>query len=491
MKRGDMDQEKQTVHEQHAAQDGQTKVVAVKKMIIDDKPFSYWLDKNHYYHYRLKKFYRFAIPEGSRVLVMQCKNGYLLDAVKASYGVGIDSDPAVISEAQATYPRYHFYAGTLAALPLKDTFDYIVLSSITMDCYDVQALLESLKPFCHAGTRLIIDTYSYLWEPLLSITQQFGLRRPTQFKNWLTQDDIANFLYLSDYQVVERSRFMLLPVYLPIISTLFNTVLQHIPGVNRLCLHQLLIARPLFISRNVEEYTVSVIIPCRNEKGNIESAVKRMPQLGKFTELIFVEGNSHDGTLDEIQRVIKKYPERAISVYVQKGKGKGEAVRIGFDHAIGDIVMILDADLTTLPEEMPKFYYALIENKGEFINGSRLIYNMENGAMRFLNFLANFFFGKLFSWLLGQTIKDTLCGTKVLWKEDYRAIARNRSVFGNFDPFGDFDLLFGAAKLHLKLVDMPVHYKNRTYGTSQIRRFYCGWILLAMSLIALKRFKFR
>lgn len=486
-----MDQEKQAVQEQNTVQESQTKSVTVKKVIIDDKPFSYWLEKNHYYHHRLKKFYRFAIPEGARVLVLQCKNGYLLDAVKPSYGVGIDTDPAVIVEAKTTYPRYHFYTGTLTDLPQKDTFDYIVLSSITMDCYDVQALFESLKPFCHAGTRLIIDTYNYVWEPLLIFAQKLGLRRPTQFKNWLTQEDIANFLYLSNYQVIERTRYMLMPVYLPFISTIFNTILQHIPGVNRACLHQLLIARPLFISRNMDDYTVSIIIPCRNEKGNIEAAVKRMPQLGKFTELIFIEGNSHDGTLDEIYRVIKKYPERAISVYVQKGKGKGEAVRMGFDHAIGDILMIFDADLTTQPEEMPKFYYALVENKAEFINGSRLIYNMEDGSMRFLNFLANFFFGKLFSWLLGQRLRDSLCGTKVLWKDDYRAIARNRSVFGNFDPFGDFDLLFGAAKLHLKLVDMPVHYKNRTYGTSQIRRFYCGWILLAMSLIALKRFKFR
>ncbi len=489
-----MNQEKQTSKEsQQATQENkrQKAVLHIKKTITDDRPFSYWLEKNHYYHHRLKKFYRFAVPDGSRVLALQCKNGYLLDAVKPSYGVGIDTDPAMITEAQETYPRYHFYTGTLADLKAEDPFDYIILSSITMDCYDVQALLESLKPLCHASTRLVIDTYSYLWEPMLWFMQKLGLRRPTEFKNWLTQEDLQNLLYVAGYQTVQSSRFMLLPCYVPLISTLLNTVIKHIPGINRLCLHQALVARPLFVSRNVEEYTVSVIIPCRNEKGNVEAAVQRTPQLGTFTELIFVEGHSHDGTLEEIHRVIKKYPDRAISVYVQKGKGKGEAVRMGFDHAIGDMVMILDADLTMPPEELPKFYYALTENKGECINGSRLVYDMETGAMRFLNFLANFFFSQLFSWLLGQRIKDTLCGTKVLWKDDYRVIARNRSIFGNFDPFGDFDLLFGAAKLHLKLVDMPVHYKSRTYGTTQIRRFYCGWILLGMSLIALKRFKFK
>lgn len=466
-------------------------VVAPKKVITDDTPFSYWLDKHHYYYYRLKKWYRFAVPEGSEVLLVQCKNGYLLDAIKPSYGVGIDTNAAVINEAKTMYPRLDFYTGTIADLPLKKTFDYIILSSVTADCYDAQALLESLKPFCHAGTRIIIDSLSGIWQPLLLLAQKCGLAQQSIFKNWLAPDDIKNFLYFADYQVVESSRMMLLPFYLPLVSTLCNTLLAHLPFVNKLCLHHMIIARPLFAQRAIDDYTVSVIIPCRNEKGNIEDAVKRLPNLGKYMEIIFVEGNSHDGTLQEIETVIKKYPERSMCVYVQKGKGKGEAVRIGFEHAIGDILIILDADLTVSPEELPKFYYALIQNKGEFINGSRLVYQMEKGAMQFLGLVANLFFGKLFSWLLSQNIKDTLCGTKVLWRHDYQAISKNRFLFGNLDPFGDFDLLFGAARLHLKVIDMPVHYKNRTYGSTQIRKFYYVWVLLAMSLVAIKKFKLR
>ncbi len=468
-----------------------THMVAPKREITDGTPFSYWLDKHHYYYYRLKKWYRFAIPEGSQVLLIQCKNGYLLDAIKPSYGVGIDTDAAVIDEAKNLYPRLDFYVGTIADLPLKKTFDYIVLPAITVDCYDVQALLESLKPFCHAGTRIIIDTFSAAWQPLLVMAQKCGLAQSTPFKNWLNPDDIKNFLYLSDYQIVQSSRDMLLPFYLPLLSTLCNTLLAHVPLLNRLCLHHMIIARPLFAQRPIDDYTVSVIVPCRNEKGNIEDVAKRLPYLGKYMEIIFVEGNSHDGTLQEIEAVIKKYSDRSISVYVQKGKGKGEAVRMGFERAIGDILIILDADLTVMPEEIPKFYYALVQNKGEFINGSRLIYQMEQGAMQFLGMIANLFFGKLFSWLLGQHIKDTLCGTKVLWRNDYQTIAKNRFLFGNLDPFGDFDLLFGAARLHLKLIDMPVHYKNRTYGTTQIRKFYYVWVLLAMSLLAIKKFKCR
>jgi SAM-dependent methyltransferase len=460
-----------------------------KKVCYDEKPYDYWLEKNHYYHHRIKKFYRFVVPEGARVLALQCKNGYLLDAINPSYGVGIDTDAALIQQARQRYPRHTFVHGTIADFAASEPFDYILLSGMTMQVYCVQTLLASLKPLCHPRTRLVIDTYNHFWEPLLWLAQKLGVRRPTTFDNWLSCADIENLLRLTDYETVTRSRFMLLPVYIPFISTICNAIVRHIPLINRLCLHEAVIARPLFVERDPQAYTVSVIVPCRNEKGNIEAAIQRTATMGRFTELIFVEGNSHDGTLDEIYRMIQKYPERALSVYQQKGKGKADAVRLGFDHALGDILMILDADLTMPPEELHKFYYALVHNKGEFINGSRMVYGMEDGAMRALNFLANFFFGRLFSWLLDQSVKDTLCGTKVLWKEDYRAIARNRSFFGNFDPFGDFDLLFGAAKQNLKIIDMPVHYKNRTYGHTQIRRFYCGWILLGMALLALKKFK--
>jgi glycosyltransferase involved in cell wall biosynthesis len=256
-------------------------------------------------------------------------------------------------------------------------------------------------------------------------------------------------------------------------------------------LHQWIIARPQAVVRNPNTLTVSVVIPCRNEEGNVENAVLRIPAMGCRTQIIFVEGNSTDNTLQEIKRVAHAYPEKNISWMVQDGKGKGDAVRKGFAHATGDILMIQDGDLTAPPEELPKFFDALVQGKGEFINGSRLVYGMEDKAMRFLNLLANFFFGKLFSWLLGQKVKDTLCGTKVLWANDYKNIVANRSFFGDFDPFGDFDLLFGAAKLNLKIIDMPVHYKNRLYGQTNIRRFVHGWILLGMSVVALKKFKCR
>jgi len=326
---------------------------------------------------------------------------------------------------------------------------------------------------------------------MLWITQKLGMRRPTNLKNWVSRADMENFLYLSDFQKVTSGYRMLIPMYIPLVSTFFNRFLAKLPLISRLCLHEWIIARPSPQEDNIEKYSVSVIVPCKNEKGNVEAAVTRCPYMGKSTEIIFVEGGSKDGTFEEIKRIAKKYPEKNITYYKQTGKGKGDAVRKGFSNASGDILMILDADLTTPPEELPNFFEALVHGKGEFINGSRLVYGMESNAMRFLAILANFSFGLIIRWTVGQKVKDTLCGTKVLFKTNYKKLAQNRKVFGSFDPFGDFDLLFGAAKLNLKIVDMPVHYKDRTYGTTQINRFKHVWFLLLMSFIAWRKFKLR
>ena len=455
------------------------------------KPFDYWLKKNRYYHHRLITFFQFTIPKQSKVLQINCKNGYLLDSVQPSVGIGVDEDQNALRTAKSRYPQYTFYSGGIQNIPSDQTFDYIILTSVTMEANDIQQLFKKLQRFCHKKTRIIIDTYSYFWEPILWITQKLGQRRPTKLKNWISRADMNNFLYLSDFEPITHGHRMLMPLYIPLISSFFNCFLAKLPLISRLCLHEWIIARPMAKKDNSATYSISVVVPCKNEKGNVEQAVLRCPSMGKSTEIIFVEGGSNDGTYKEIQRVAKAYPEKNISYFKQEKKGKGDAVRKGFTNASGNIFMILDADLTTPPEELPKFLQALVDGKGDFINGSRLVYGMESGAMRFLAMLANFFFGLLLRWIIGQKVKDTLCGTKVLFADDYKKISKNRSIFGNHDPFGDFDLLFGAAKRNLKIIDMPVHYKDRTYGTTQINRFKHVWFLLFMSFIAWKKFKLR
>jgi glycosyltransferase involved in cell wall biosynthesis len=239
-----------------------------------------------------------------------------------------------------------------------------------------------------------------------------------------------------------------------------------------------------------EEPRVSVIVPARNEAGNIRRILRETPEMGGGTELIFVEGHSTDDTAGEIERAIAETPGRRAVLLRQTGKGKGDAVRLGFAAAEGEILMILDADLTVPSETLPRFYEALRSGKGEFANGVRLVYPMEKEAMRFLNLVGNKFFSLAFSWLLGQPVKDTLCGTKALWRVDYEKIAKNRSCFGDFDPFGDFDLLFGAARLNLKIMEVPIRYRERSYGRTNISRWRHGWLLLRMVLFAVRRIKF-
>lgn len=400
--------------------------------------YDYWVKRNWYYHSLVARLYCSFIPKQTKVLQVSCKNGFLLAATNPLYGIGVDEDLSCIMQAKKNYPEHQFYAGNLNDVSSDQKFDYIMVSLATMETDDVQELFEKLHRFCHDKTKIVIDFYSLLWEPVLWITQKLSLRRATPLKNWLSSQDVGNFLTLANFEVVTRDRYILIPMYIPLISWLVNTFIAPLPFINMLCLSQWIVARPKPLAKNPQDYSVSIIVVCRNERGNVEPAVQRCPIMGKSTELIFVEGHSKDNTLEEIKRVQKMYPEKDISWYVQTGIGKGDAVHLGFAKAKGDILMIQDGDLTAPPEELPKFFNALISGKGDFINGSRLVYGMESEAMRILNLIANYCFALGFSWLLGQPIKDTLCGTKVLFKSDYERIVKNRSFFGDFDPFGDF-----------------------------------------------------
>jgi len=284
---------------------------------------------------------------------------------------------------------------------------------------------------------------------------------------------------------------MLLPVYVPLLSAFCNAILANIWPLSKLGLIHYVVARPISVT-GAHKPSLSIIVPARNEAGTIERIAEELPVFGSFTEIVFIEGHSKDNTLSEIKRIVKKnYGENKRVLYsVQDGAGKGDAVRKGFDMATGDILAIYDADMTVPPEDMEKFYRAITSNRGEFINGSRLVYPVEKGAMRILNFFGNKFFSLAFTAILGQSLKDTLCGTKVLWKKDYESVQRNRVFFGDFDPFGDFDLLFGAAKLNLKIVEVPVRYKERVYGETNISRWKHGWLLLKMTIFAARKLRF-
>ena len=450
-----------------------------------------WKAKNRYYYESIERIVRFHVPPGASVLEIGCGTGDLLHALSPKRGVGVDISPKIVELARARYPDLAFLAGDAEDLPLSETFDYVILSDLIGYLGDVQRAFEELHKVCHPRTRVIITYFNYLWAPVLRLGERLGMKRPQPDQNWLALGDIQDLLSLANFQTISKGYKLLLPVRVPLLSGLFNRVLANLPLLRKLCLVELIVARPAPAPVPEESLTCSVIVPARNERGNIEGAVKRTPPLGRHTELIFVEGNSSDGTAEEVERVIAAHPEKDIRLVRQgNGVGKGDAVRKGFAAATCDVLMILDADLTMPPEDLPKFFRALASGRGEFINGSRLVYPMEKQAMRFLNTLGNKFFSVAFTWLLDQRFKDTLCGTKALHRKDYDRIAAGRSYFGEFDPFGDFDLIFGAAKLDLKIVEVPIRYRERTYGTTQISRFRHGWLLLRMCLFALRRIKF-
>lgn len=447
-----------------------------------------WNKKNRTYHKLLETYFSFIIPENATVLEIGCGTGDLLASLKPKHGVGVDFSVNMIQIAKENYPELHFMVQDAENLEVNETFDYIILSDTVGSLWDVQLVFDNLQKVCHERTRIVISYFNYIWEPLMRFGEFMNLKQKQPLQNWLSSTDIINLLSLSSIETIRTDKKILLPKYIPFFSWFANRYIANLPLFKSFALTNLIIARPI-LDKN-SEYSVSIIVPARNEKGNIENVILTTPVFGSNMEFVFIEGHSSDGTYNEMLRVKNKYPSKQIKVIQQSGKGKGNAVREGFDIATGDILFILDADLTTPPEDMPKFYEVLRKNKGEFINGCRLVYPMEKQAMRFLNLIANKFFGLSFSFLLGQKLKDTLCGTKVLFKKDYEIIKNNRHYFGDFDPFGDFDLLFGAAKLNLKIVEVNVRYKDRQYGTTQISRFKHGLLLLRMTLFASRKLKF-
>ncbi len=456
----------------------------------NEKRLLRWRKHNAYYYRWLDRIYKFVVRPNSKVLHVGCECGDLLAAVEPSYGVGIDADPEAIKLAKKRFPHLKFHRADPHELNLDEKFDYILICNSLGRWHDIQQVLERVHPLTTESTRIVITYYNYLWEWILRVGSLLRIRRPLAYQNWLPPQDIANLLTLTNFEVIRTDSFLLMPKRIPPLTILCNYFLSLIPVIRFFNLVNLLVARPAPTPRQDEDLSVSVIVPCRNERGNIEDVVTRVPEMGRETEIIFVDGNSTDGTPDEIERQIKEHAERKIRLIGQgDGVGKGDAVRKGFAASTADVLVIQDADLTAPPEDLPKFFRALRDGKGEFINGSRLVYPMEKQAMRFINHLGNKFFGSLFSWLLGQRFRDTLCGTKMIRRKDYELIAANRSYFGDFDPFGDFDLIFGAVKQNFKVIEVPVTYRARTYGTTNISRFSHGWLLLKMSWIAFKKIK--
>lgn len=445
-----------------------------------------------YYLAELAQFYRRNIPRDARILEVGCGQGDLLGRLSPAAGsLGVDASPRMIAAARRRWPSLAFAVADAQVLDLSGTFDAVIASDLVGDLDDVQAFFRSARTVLSPRGRLFVDFFNPWWEPLLLAAERLGLRMPRRPQNWLPFGAVESIAALEGFEVVRATHAVLCPVRVPVLSAILNRFVAKCPGVARLCLLHRVVLRRRPEAVSAPPPAVSVVVPCRNERGNIEPLVRRLPAMGSRTQIVFVDGDSSDGTVEEIERMRRAYPDRDIVLVRQEGAGgKGDAVRRGFAVASGDVLMILDADLTVPPEDLPKFYDVIASGLAEFVNGTRRVYPMDGDAMRIINRIGNRFFSAVFRWLLDQRITDTLCGTKVLWAEDWRRILEIRQrEFGDQDPFGDFDLIFGAARLNLKILEVPIRYRARTYGETKIRRFRHGWMLAKMCVTGFWRLK--
>jgi len=445
-----------------------------------------WINCNRYYYELLNRLLRFLVEPQKKVLSVRCDIGNLLAVVQPSKGKGIDICAEIVGIAQERNPSFEFAVAFpdkeefQQAFKADEQFDYILFNDIG-DTVDVLQALRNLKPLCQRHTRVLVTTYNHLWEPLVTFAEWFGMKVPRTEQNWLSTVDIRNLLKLAGFEALETHRVVLWPKYLPLLSSFLNRFCARLPFLSKLCMTQVVVARVMPPPVLPERLSVSVVIPCKNEKGNVEDAVRRIPQLGGRTEIIFCDDHSTDGTAEEVLRVQSLYPEKNVRLEHGPGVCKSRNVWTGFNAATGDILMILDADLTTIPEELPYFIDVIVSGQAEFVNGSRLVYPVPKGAMNGANMLGNKFFSVAFTYLLGQRVKDTLCGTKVLWRSDWERIKPMLGSWGTEDRWGDYELLFGAAKLNLKILDLPVHYQERIYGSTKMTKvFRNGLVMLRM-----------
>jgi hypothetical protein len=428
-----------------------------------------WIARRRFYYDLMRRGLAFLVEPGGRVLNIRSQTGWMLDAVRPSEGVGIEITEEMNAVARNEHPRFRYVTGFPDVDRVEGVFDSILVAD-PGETADFQQELENLRANCHRATRLFLYAYNPMWEFPLKLAVRLGWKMPLPEQSWLDTLDLEGLLKLSGFELVKVHYLALLPVSVPFLSRFCNEVLAGIPLLRRLSMVRILVARPVPEAVEAARHTVSVIIPCLNEEGNIAPAVERVPHLGAGTELIFCDDRSTDGTRSEIERMIREHPEKTIRLVEGPGISKSKNVWAGFRAARGDILAILDADLTVMPEELPRFVEALARNHGEFINGSRLVYPVPQLAMKTTNMAGNILFSWLFSLLLGQRIKDTLCGTKVLWRSDWERLEKHIDSWGVTDRWGDYDLLLGAARLHLRIIDLPVHYQERTAGLSKMTR---------------------
>lgn len=441
-----------------------------------------WIRRNKFYHNCIKFLYKSIIPARSKVLEAGCATGDLLSCLNPSYGVGIDLSKNMLSIAKQKYPDLIFKdmdIGAAAKEDFKTKFDYIIMSNLVDFLPDILDTISRARELLDEEGLMIITTENPFWRTLLMLGSIFRLRMPDIPRNYITCLDLKNLVELADFEVIKMGLKFFVPIRIPFVTSILNFIVSEAPFLRNLCLLQYLVIR---YPQKRRLLSCSVIIPCHNEADNIVDCINRVPAIGKFTEIIIVDDGSTDDTIQKVEAALKT-DSRVKLISFEQNRGKGQAVKAGCDSAAKDVIIILDADMSVVPEELPKFFVPIQNGKADFVNGSRMIYPMKAQAMRSLNYIGNKFFSLILSWLMEQYISDTLCGTKAFLKRDYLKLSMGRC------EWGDFDLLFGIARLKKKIVEIPVHYQARVAGQSKMRVFKHGILLAKMCLIGFYELK--
>jgi len=450
-----------------------------------------WRNRNRFYHERKIEYLRFVIPEGESVLLLGCEDGAMLDALRPIRGVGIDRSTDAIRLARLRHPRYAFHASDDYRANVRGKFEYIVLDDMACCVDDLFTLLTSLRDLSTPTTRLIVVQHNYLWRPVLRVAEWLGLKRPERVSNWLSAGDMGVFMRAAGFEPIDVRSRLFCPKRLFGIGPAINWLVGLVPFARRLASTQILVGRPSMPERAHQTQSASIVLTTRDERENIEPMVKAIPFVGADTEIIFVEGHSTDGTREEIERVMAKYPDKNIRLIVQDGIGQGNAIRRGFEQAKGNVIILLEADQTSPADDVLKAFEVIATGRAEFVNGSRFVYPRAHGSMPRLNVFGNALFAAWFTWFLGQRTSDVLCGIKAIDRTLFQRLNRNWGFLNLADPFGDFELAFGAARLGLRMSEVPTRYACRSYGVPKTRPLRHGWMLFRMMLRATRVFKCR
>ncbi len=431
----------------------------------------YWKRKNAYYYSTIKAFVSRIVSPGSSVLDVGCGTGEILAATEPSRGVGVDLSGKMIELARQKHSQHTFIHSPVEDLELNETFDYIIMVDVLDHAYDLMKVFQRLSRFCKPTTRIILTTGNPWWEPVYSLLEKIGAKMPKGPHNAIEKGNLRQIFQMMDLKINYSGFMLLFPRWIPVLSYLANSLGVRIWGINRLSAIQYMIVQPTAKNENNLGLGCSVIIPCYNEQDNIEQAIRRVPSMGACTEIIAVSDGCTDGTVQKVKDLQREIKNLKLIEY-SPNRGKGHAVRKGFEAATQDVLMILDADISTPPEELPWFFAPLNKGICQFVNGTRMVYPMQAQAMRTLNLFGNKLFGYIVSFIMQQSLTDTLCGTKAFYRKDLP-----RLRWGT-DKWGDFDLLFGAARMGSKIMEVPVHYMTRKTGESKMRSFRHGVHLL-------------